>query len=60
MPNHIKTNSKDYLYPHNYPHDWVKQQYLPDNIKDAQYYKPKNNLVENNLNKVHKEMKGEK
>ncbi len=60
VPNHIKTSSKDYLYPHNYPHDWVKQQYLPDNIKDAQYYKPKNNLVENNLNKVHKEMKGEK
>ena len=60
VPNHIKTNSKDYLYPHNYPHDWVKQQYLPDNIKDAKYYKPKNNLVENNLNKVHKEMKGEK
>lgn len=60
VPNHIKTSSKDYLYPHNYPHDWVKQQYLPDNIKDAKYYKPKNNLVENNLNKVHKEMKGEK
>ncbi len=60
VPNHIKTNSKDYLYPHNYPHDWVKQQYLPDNIKDAKYYRHKNNLVENNLNKVHKEMKGEK
>ena len=60
VPNHIKTNSKDYIYPHNYPHDWVMQQYLPDNIKDAKYYKPKNNLVENNLNKVYKEMKGEK
>ena len=60
VPNHIKTNSKDYLYPHNYPHDWVKQQYLPDNIKDAKYYRHKNNLVENNLNKVHKEMRNEK
>ena len=60
VPNHIKTNSKDYLYPHNYPHDWVKQQYLPDNIKDAKYYRHKNNLVENNLNKVHKEMRSEK
>ena len=41
VPNHIKTNSKDYLYPHNYPNAWVKQQYLPDNIKDKKYYYPK-------------------
>lgn len=27
-----------YKYPHNYPHHWVKQQYLPDEIKDAKYY----------------------
>lgn len=60
VPNHIKTNSKDYLYPHDYPNDWVKQEYLPENIKNAKYYIPKNNLIEKNLNKVHKEMKGEK
>ena len=41
VPNHIKTNSQDYLYPHNYPNAWVKQQYLPDNIKDRKYYSPK-------------------
>lgn len=41
VPNHIKTNSKDYLYPHSYPNDWVKQQYLPDQIKDRKYYLPK-------------------
>ncbi len=34
---------KDYKYPHNYPNDWVKQQYLPDKIKDDCYYIPKNN-----------------
>ena len=33
----------DYDYPHDYPQDWVAQQYLPDRIKDAQYYQPKNN-----------------
>jgi len=60
VPNHIKTNSKDYLYPHNYKNDWVKQEYLPDNLKNVKYYIPKDNLVENNLNKIHKEMKGEK
>lgn len=41
VPNHIKTNSKDYLYPHSYPNGWVKQQYLPDQIKDRKYYFPK-------------------
>lgn len=41
VPSHIKTNSKDYLYPHNYKNAYVKQQYLPDNIKDKKYYQPK-------------------
>ena len=27
-----------YLYPHSYPNHWVKQQYLPDEICDRQYY----------------------
>ena len=27
-----------YLYPHDYPRHWVKQQYLPDDIKDRVYY----------------------
>jgi putative ATPase len=40
-PDHIKTTSKDYLYPHDYPGAWVNQQYLPDKIKDAKYYHPK-------------------
>ena len=60
LPNHIKTNSKDYIYPHDYPNSWVKQQYLPDNIKNKKYYLPKNNKYEDNLNKLHKEMRGEK
>ena len=32
-----------YKYPHDFPNDWVKQQYLPDKIKNAQYYHPKEN-----------------
>lgn len=31
----------DYLYPHDYENGWVKQQYLPDNIKNKVYYTPK-------------------
>ena len=27
-----------YLYPHAFPGHWVKQQYLPDDLKDARYY----------------------
>ena len=60
LPNHIKTNSPLYKYPHDYPNSWVKQQYLPDNIKNRIYYHPRNNKYEMNLNKLHKEMKGEK
>lgn len=27
-----------YLYPHDYPHHYVQQQYLPDPIRDHVYY----------------------
>ena len=60
VPDHIKTNSKTYLYPHNYKNDWVKQDYLPNNLKDRKYYICKDNTIEKNLNKIYKEMKGEK
>ena len=60
LPIHLKTNSPLYKYPHNYPNSWVKQQYLPDNIKNKKYYQPNNNKYEQNLNKLHKEMTGEK
>ena len=60
LPNHIKTNSPLYKYPHDYPNAWVRQQYLPDNIKNKKYYNPKPNKYEDNLNKLHQEMKGGK
>ena len=41
VPNHIKTTSPDYKYPHNYPNAWVNQQYLPDLLKNRVYYFPK-------------------
>lgn len=31
----------DYLYPHDYDNGWVKQQYLPDRLKNKVYYEPK-------------------
>ena len=29
---------QNYKYPHSYPNHWVAQQYLPDCLKDTQYY----------------------
>lgn len=33
----------DYLYPHDYQNDWVPQQYLPNNLTQAEYFTPKGN-----------------
>ncbi len=33
----------DYKYPHDYLHDWVKQDYLPSKLKQKHYYQPKDN-----------------
>ncbi|MGN0437673.1 MAG: replication-associated recombination protein A [Lachnospiraceae bacterium] len=35
-----------YLYPHDYEENFVKQQYLPDEIKDASFYHPSKNGYE--------------
>lgn len=52
VPNHIKTTSKDYLYPHNYPNHFVKQQYLPDKLVGKKYYQPGNNINERKLKEI--------
>ena len=41
VPNHIKPNSTTYLFPHDYPNGYVKQQYLPDKLVGRKYYNPK-------------------
>lgn len=35
-----------YLYPHDYPNHYVKQQYLPDELKDRVYYEFGDNKTE--------------
>ncbi|MCL2018409.1 MAG: replication-associated recombination protein A [Oscillospiraceae bacterium] len=37
---------QNYLYPHDYPNHYVKQQYLPDEIKDNIYYEFGDNKLE--------------
>lgn len=57
VPEWLKTNSKDYKYPHDYKNSWVKQQYLPNEIKNAVYYIPGKNKYETNLVRINEEMK---
>ena len=52
IPKHLINGNPDYKYPHNYKNSYVKQQYLPDKIKDSVYYYPKNNKNENVLKSV--------
>lgn len=53
VPDHIKTTSKDYKYPHDYPNAYVPQQYLPDNLKNKKYYIPKDKGYEQNIKYVY-------
>ena len=54
VPDHLKTNSKDYKYPHSFKGSFVKQQYLPDNLVDRKYYVPKTtSKYESNLKNVY-------
>ncbi len=44
-----KVKGQNYKYPHSYKHHWIKQQYLPDDIKDATYYVYQDNKYEQTL-----------
>ncbi len=38
-----------YQYAHDYPHHYVKQQYLPDSVADAKFYEPTENGYEKQI-----------
>ena len=53
IPEHIRITAKGYKYPHDFPNSWVKQQYLPDNLKNKKYYIPKEtSQYEKNLKSI--------
>ena len=52
VPEHIKNGNPQYKYPHDYKNAYVKQQYLPDNIKNAKIYSPKDNKNEKILKEI--------
>ncbi|MBE7075715.1 MAG: replication-associated recombination protein A [Clostridiales bacterium] len=64
VPNHLKNHpstNKDGHGKYKYPHDYggyVKQQYLPDNLKDKIYYQPSENGREKNMQRKKFKFKG--
>lgn len=48
-----------YLYPHDFPGHWVRQQYLPDTLLGAQYYIFGDNKNERAAEEYWKKIKGE-
>ncbi len=63
VPNHLKNHpstNKDGHGKYKYPHDYggyVKQQYMPDSLKDRVYYTPSQNGREKNI--IRKKFKGD-
>lgn len=59
VPNHLRDShypgaeklghGSGYLYPHSYPGNYVKQQYLPDSLADKRYFMPGTNGYEKRL-----------
>ena len=47
-----------YKYPHDYPGHYVDQQYLPDALKDREFWHPQPNPAEDKLARIPKKMKG--
>lgn len=62
IPQYLKDNhyqgadelniGKGYQYPHNYEGGFVKQQYLPENIKDENFYEPKDIGFESKIKEI--------
>lgn len=42
----VKNKGQFYKYPHSFDHHWIKQQYLPDVLKDTKYYEYGDNRTE--------------
>jgi putative ATPase len=52
-------HGNEYKYPHSYPNHYIKQQYLPDSIKNTEYYKYGENKTELAAKAYWKKIKGE-
>ncbi len=67
IPSHLKDShysgaskmghGNNYKYPHSYPNSYVKQQYLPDTLKNRKYYEYGNNKLEQQTKRYWDEIK---
>ena len=48
----------EYKYPHNYPNNYIKQQYLPDSLKSRKYYNSGSNKNEQTIKSYWDNVKG--
>lgn len=48
---------KSYKYPHNYPNNFVSQQYMPDAIQQVRVWTPQSNPAESKLDEYLKKLK---
>ena len=55
-----EVKGQNYIYPHDYPNHWVKQQYLPDDIKKRKYYNYQDNKYEQALKEYWDKIKKQK
>lgn len=53
LPKHLRTDSTDYIYPHDYKGAFVVQQYLPDKLKNKKYYHPKDIGYEKEIKEIY-------
>lgn len=60
VPAHMRPSNRydNYKYPHDYPGHYVKQQYLPDDLKGAKYYDFGDNKTEQAAKKYWDLIKG--
>ena len=56
IPKHIKPDSSEYKYPHDYKGAYVVQQYLPDKLKNKKYYVPKDIGYEKNIKFIYEKL----
>lgn len=59
VANTDEKNRKTYIYPHDFPNHWIKQEYLPYELKDRLYYKPSYNKNENSFSEYWRKIKDE-
>ena len=61
---HVDTYTQEreqgYQYPHNFPGNWVQQQYLPDELAGTTYYQYGNNKMEQASRQYWESIKGAK